>query len=429
MKIAIIGSGIAGLTCFHYLRPEHDLTVFEAGPWIGGHTNTVEVQLDGQQFAVDTGFIVLNDRTYPNFRRLLNGLGVATQPTPMSFSLQCERSGLEYRGADLNGLFAQRRNLFRPRFLRMLTDLLRFHAIAEKSLAGVGDELTVDGFFREHRFGDGFREDYFYPMASAIWSCPRETIGQFPIRFIVEFYRHHGLLGVRDRPQWHVVCGGSRRYVEAIVGEHAPRFRLRTPVRSVRRDADRVLVGTEAGEEAFDHVIFACHSDQALQILDAAATPLERELLGSFGWQRNLAILHTDASVLPRQRRAWAAWNYHLARGNQAAATLTYDMTLLQSLKTQRRICVSLNCPERVNRNSVLAEFDYHHPVFTVRRRAAQQRHSELLVANRSSFCGAWWGNGFHEDGVVSGLRVVRALSSRPQPEILAVGSAATVAV
>jgi uncharacterized protein len=426
MKIAIVGSGIAGLTCAHYLARTHALTVFEAGDHIGGHTHTHDLELDGRHYAIDTGFIVLNDRTYPNFRRLLTELAVATQPTTMSFSVSCQRTGLEYRGADLNGLFAQRRNLFRPRFLGLLTDLLRFNKIAESRLADAGDEITADQFFRQHRFGEAFREQYFFPMASAIWSCPRATIGQFPMRFIVGFYRHHGLLGVRDRPQWHVVCGGSKRYVEALVAPIRDCFRLGTPVTRVIRHADRVEVTAGGRTEPFDHVVLACHSDHALRLLGTGTTPLERELLGAFGWQENLAILHTDSSVLPRQRRAWAAWNYHLPAGERRAATLTYDMNQLQGITGPHRFCVSLNCPERIERSKVLREMVYHHPVFTVRRAEAQSRQDELIGPNRTSYCGAWWGNGFHEDGVVSALRVVdylrgkhplmKGLSEREEP-------------
>ncbi len=407
MKIAIVGSGIAGLTCAHYLAREHELTVFESGDHIGGHTHTHDIELDGRHYAIDTGFIVLNDRTYPNFRRLLDELGVATQPTTMSFSVSCQRTGLEYRGADLNGLFAQRRNLLRPRFLGLLADLMRFNKLAEHSLASAGDEVTAEQFFREHRFGEAFREQYFFPMASAIWSCPRATVGQFPMRFIVSFYRHHGLLGVRDRPQWHVVRGGSKRYVEALVEPIRDCFRLKMPVTRVIRHADSVEVTAGGRNERFDHLVLACPSDQALRILGDGATLLERELLGAFGWQENLAMLHTDVSVLPRQRRAWAAWNYHLAAGDQQYATLTYDMNLLQGIGSPNRFCVSLNCPERIDRRKVLREMVYHHPVFTVRRAGAQARHAELIGPNRTSFCGAWWGNGFHEDGVVSALRVV----------------------
>lgn len=423
MKIAIIGSGIAGLTCAHYLWRFHDLAIFEAGSHIGGHTHTHDIELDGRHYAIDSGFIVLNDRTYPNFRRMLEELGVATRPTSMGFSVTCSRTGLEYSGSGLNGLFAQRRNLLRPRFLTMLRDLFRFNQTAERLLDG-GDELTVDEFFCRHQFGAEFREFYFYPMASAIWSCPRETIGLFPVRFIVDFYRHHGLLGIRNRPQWHVIDGGSKRYVEALVRPFRERIRLNSPVLEVARTAEAVWLRTAAGWESFDHVVFACHSDQALRILGDGATGPEREILGAFGWQENLAILHTDSSVLPRSRRAWAAWNYHLGTGNGAAATLTYDMNCLQGIQSPHRFCVSLNCPERIDQRKILREMVYHHPVFTTRRAGAQGRHAELIGPNRTSYCGAWWRNGFHEDGVVSALRVVDRLVNqpvtRPQAEVVA---------
>ena len=411
MKIAIIGSGISGMAAAYYLSRQNDVTVFEANSYIGGHTNTIDVQHRGQVFSVDTGFIVFNDRTYPNFIRLLEELGIASQPTSMTFSVQCEATGLEYRGADLGGLFAQKRNCFRPSFYYLLSEMLRFNRRVEQLLEPLDPDISVAKFFARHQFGGSFRKQFFLPMASAIWSCPNSTVEQFPMRFIVDFYRHHGLLSVNDRPQWRVVQGGSQEYMRALVRQTDAKIHLNTPISRVFRDKELVSLTTKSGEsQRFDHVIFACHSDQALQILGNAATATEREILGAFPYERNVAILHTDRRLLPKCRRAWACWNYYLPRVESAKATVTYNMNLLQGLACEDTFCVSLNCEDRVDPAHVLRSIEYHHPVFTTSRRAMQQRHVELIGANRTSFAGAYWGNGFHEDGVVSALAVCQKL-------------------
>jgi predicted NAD/FAD-binding protein len=419
MKIAIIGSGISGLTAAHYLRQQHDVTLFEANDYIGGHTNTVEFELEGRDYAIDTGFIVFNDRTYPNFCRLLDELGVSSKPTSMTFSVSCEQSGLEYRGADLNGLFAQRRNLFSPRFLGLLSELLRFNRQAEQLLAAAPENQTVGEFFSQHRFGRQFIDKYFLPMASAIWSCPHSVVEGFPIRFIADFYRNHGLLSTRNRPQWRVINGGSQRYVEVLARPLSDSIRLKSPVVSVERTAEHVKIRTHRGSspEIFDHVIFACHSDQALLILNGSATPVEREVLSRFPYEKNLAVLHTDTKLLPRNRRAWACWNYHIPASEApeatAKATVTYNMNLLQGVVSPQTFCVSLNCGDRIDPRRVIRSIVYHHPVFTADRRENQRRHGELIGPNRTSFCGAYWGNGFHEDGVNSALAVCRYLDRK----------------
>lgn len=418
MKIAIIGAGISGLTSAYYLNPNHDVTVFEANSYIGGHTNTVDVELHGQRYAVDTGFIVFNDRTYPNFCKLLDELGVEAQDTPMSFSVSCENSGLEYRGADLNGLFAQRRNLFNLKYLRLLRDLLKFNKNSHPILSDENEEQTVGEFFAKNRYSEYFVEKYFLPMASAIWSCPHDTIRDFPIRFIVEFYRNHGLLSVNDRPQWKVIKGGSRQYIPHLTESFRDRIRLDSPVKSIRRNSDSgVEIESKAGREVFDHVIFACHSDQALRILGSAATESEKDILSRFPYEENIAILHTDEAILPRTRRAWACWNYHIHKEDSGKASVTYNMNILQGIKSPETFSVTLNCPERVNPNKVLRRITYHHPVFRAGRRKYQQRHPELIGPNRTSFCGAYWGNGFHEDGVASALAVCNFLNQPSQNE------------
>lgn len=416
MKIAIIGAGISGLTVAYRLGLAHDITLFEANDYLGGHTNTVEVDLDGERQVIDTGFIVFNDWTYPNFIKLLDELGVRSQPTSMSFSVRCDAANLEYNGSSLNGLFAQRRNLARPSFYRMLAGILRFNRDAPEWMLSqpATDETTVGEFLARHRYSREFAEHYLLPMGAAIWSCPVGTFENFPIRFIVEFYKNHGLLSVRNRPTWRVIEGGSRNYVAKMSERFRDRVRLSTPIEQVRRSANEVLIIPRSRPpESFDHVVFACHSDQALRML-AEPTATERDVLSEFPYGRNIAVLHTDRSVLPKRRRAWASWNYHLA-GRPAShassmATVTYQMNLLQHLRSKHVFNVTLNSEEQIASEKVLRRFEYHHPIFTVRRAVAQARHRELINVHRTSFCGAYWGNGFHEDGVVSALRVCEPL-------------------
>lgn len=422
MRIAIIGAGISGLTAAYRLSLTHEITLFEANDYPGGHTNTVDVELDGERQAIDTGFIVFNDRTYPNFIQLLEELGVRSQPTSMSFSVRCDAANLEYNGSSLNGLFAQRRNLLRPSFYRMLADIVRFNREAPGLALSrpETDETTVREFLVRQRYSREFAEHYLLPMGAAIWSCPIGTLENFPIRFIIEFYRNHGLLSIRNRPTWRVIEGGSRNYVAKMTERFSDRIRLSTAIEQVRRSAKDVIVIPRNGSpESYDHVIFACHSDQALRMLTDPMTT-ERDVLSEFPYERNIAVLHTDRSVLPKRRRAWASWNYHLAHRSSIsgpspgesgqAATVTYQMNLLQNLRSQQVFNVTLNSDEMIDSAKVLRRFEYHHPIFTVRRAAAQARHRELISVNRTSFCGAYWGNGFHEDGVVSALRVCEAL-------------------
>lgn len=428
MKIAIIGAGISGLVAAYKLHPSHDVTVFEAGDYIGGHTNTIEVDTDHGPLAIDTGFIVFNDRTYPNFIKLLDEIGVASQDTIMSFSVKCERTGLEYRGADLNGLFAQRRNLLNPRFYRLLMDLLKFFRLGEAMLgadADANESETVASFLSHNKFSPAFTEQYFLPMGAAIWSSSYQQFLNFPIRFIVEFYRNHGLLGVKNRPQWRVIKGGSKQYVEPLTEGWRDRIQLNAPVRKVTRSSlcsqdgpNSVLLSTEHDTQDFDHVVFACHSDQALRILNDA-TDTETEILTAFPYQKNVALLHTQADVLPKQRRAWASWNYFNPTDESDAATVTYNMNLLQSLDAEQTWCVTLNGENMIREENIVAAIDYAHPTFSVGRRSMQLRHNELCNANETSFCGAYWGNGFHEDGVSSALRVVESIESTSAQPVL----------
>jgi uncharacterized protein len=407
MRIAIVGGGISGLLAARLLSRRHDVTVFEAGHYAGGHTNTVDVEVGGERHAIDTGFIVFNHKTYPNFTRLLQQLNVPSQETEMSFSVACDRTGLEYNGTSVNTLFAQRRNLVNPGFHRMVLDILRFNREGAAQAASMNG-ATVGEFLGAHGYGARFRSHYLVPMGAAIWSCPPQTFEDFPIRFVMDFFGNHGMLQVQGRPVWRVIRGGSARYVDALTSTYADRIRLGTPVRGVRRRSDGVDVRTDAAVEPFDEVVMACHADQSLALLEDARLD-ERRLLRAFPYQSNVAVLHTDARVLPRRPRAWAAWNYRLPAVPSDDVTVTYNMNILQRLETEKVFCVSLNSDGGIAPESVLRRYVYHHPIYTSSRDWAQAAHHTVIRRDRTSFCGAYWGYGFHEDGVNSALAVCRA--------------------
>jgi len=403
VKIAIIGSGIAGNVAAYHLSREHDITVFEAGDHVGGHTHTHEIEHEGKRVAVDTGFIVCNDRTYPKFLALMAELGVELQPSEMSFSVQTA-TGLEYNGTTLNSLFAQRRNLVRPAFWRMIRDILRFNREAPRLLESPDDSQTLGEYLDAQGYSPQFVAHYILPMGAAIWSAGTDTLRAFPARFFVRFFHNHGMLTVDDRPQWLAVRGGSARYVEKLTASFRECIRLRTPVENVRRTPAGVFVKPARAEaERFDRVFFACHSDQALQLL-SDANPAERAVLGAIRYQRNEVLLHTDPRVLPRRPLAWAAWNYHLVDDASERVAVTYHMNMLQRLNTATPLLVSLNLSDRVDVRCVIRDMIYEHPVLTREAVAAQSRHAEIDGADRAYFCGAYWGFGFHEDGVVSAL-------------------------
>lgn len=406
MKIAIIGSGIAGNVAAYRLHRDHAVTVYEAAGHVGGHTHTHAIEIEGEQQEIDTGFIVFNDWTYPNFISLLDELGVETQPSAMSFSVRNEGSGLEYNGSTLNTLFAQRRNLLRPSFYRMIGEILRFNREAP-ALLEAGGEIALGEYLDEHGYSRGFIDNYLVPMGAAIWSTDPERMLAFPARFFVRFFHNHGMLSVDARPQWRAIRGGSARYVEKLAAPFRHRIRLNTPVESVSRTPHRVLVkARDAAPEAYDHVFFACHSDQALRLL-ADATPLERGVLGAIRYQRNEAVLHTDTALLPRARRAWAAWNYHVLPQQGTRVALTYNMNILQSLNSRHTFCVTLNRGDAVAPGKIIKRLVYEHPLYTPAGVAAQQRQRDINGVNRSFFCGAYWRYGFHEDGVVSALNAL----------------------
>ncbi len=414
MKIAIIGSGIAGLTSAYLLNRRHEVTLFEASDWIGGHTHTVDVRLDGRDYAIDTGFIVFNDWTYPNFIRLLEQLGVASRPTEMSFSVHDPDSGCEYNGNNLNSLFAQRRNLLSPSFLGMLRDILRFNREALRDLAEerIGGDITLGDYLARGRYGRRFIDHYIVPMGAAIWSMSLEDMLDFPLQFFVRFFKNHGLLSVNDRPQWRVIAGGSSAYVAPLTASFRERIRLNCPVWLVERDEDGVTLLSPAGRERFDKVVFACHSDQALALL-AAPSPAERQILGALRYADNDVVLHTDIRLLPQRPLAWASWNYRLGGPARQPAAVTYNMNILQGIEAAKTFCVSLNQTAAIDPAKILGRYNYAHPQYSLAGIAAQARWRELYGQQHTFYCGAYWANGFHEDGVVSALRVADAFGER----------------
>lgn len=407
-RIAIIGSGISGLTCAHLLARRHQVSVFEAGDRIGGHTATQVVCGDARDHAIDTGFIVFNDRTYPNFNRLLDQLGVGRQAAPMGFSVSSP-GGLEYSGTGFGGYFAQRRNLLNPAHYAMLRDILRFNrrAVEDYRAGRVDAGQTLGEYLHAGGYGQRFRRAYILPMVSAIWSAALEEAAAMPMLFFVRFFTHHGLLSLNDQPRWYTVPGGSASYLDPLTRRFRQRIHTRSPVESVRRTVDGVSVcGGAIGQQRFDRVVFACHSDQALALL-AEPSAVEQQVLSAMGYRDNRVVLHTDNRFLPDNRRAWASWNYQLPPEGQpnTRPTLTYYMNLLQAIDSSRDFCVTVNPTTPVDPARVLGEYNCSHPVFNHQSLAAQQRWAEIS-GNRTHFCGAYWGNGFHEDGVVSALRV-----------------------
>lgn len=409
MRIAVVGSGIAGLASAWLLSQAHEVVLFEAADYLGGHTHTHDVSVGGRQYAVDTGFIVHNPDHYPLLTRLLQALDVPTQPTTMSFSVHNGRSGLEYNATSLDALFCQRRNLLSLRFLGMVRDLFRFYRQAPALLDGEGPGPGLGDWLQANGYGAAFRDEHLVPMASALWSSPPRQILQFPARYLVQFMANHQMLQVSGRPQWRVVRGGSARYVDALRARWTVHERLSCPVLAVRRHGDRVSVDSAAGSEAFDQVVLACHSNQALALL-ADASDNEQAILGAIGYQPNEVVLHTDASVLPRRRKAWAAWNAFVPGDGDAPCTVSYCMNLLQGLDAPEPLVVTLNRSEAIDPARVLRRLAYQHPVYTPQSVAAQQRRAVIQGQNRTWFAGAYWGWGFHEDGMRSAVDVAAGL-------------------
>lgn len=413
-RIAIIGAGVSGLLCARLLATQHDVTLFEADAHLGGHARTVDFEAYGQTFAADVGFMVFNERTYPNFIRLLERLGVASQPSDMSFSVRVDQCGLEYQGSSLNGLFAQRRNLARPSFWRMLSEILRFNREASQSLGEElidAPEMTLGQFVWAGGYSREFLDHYLLPMTAAIWSAPPQAVELFPAAFLFRFFGNHGLIQLRDRPQWRTIVGGSRQYVAALSEalHECGTIRLNAPIAAVERSrGGGVVVHAVAGNaEAYDVAIIATHAPQALALL-ANPTPTERHVLGAFATQRNVAILHTDQAQLPRSQRAWASWNYRVHGDATRPATVTYDLNRLQRLGAPGPVCLTLNPDSPIASKAVIARLEFAHPLYSSAAVAAQRQWPLVHQQEAIAFCGAYWGNGFHEDGVNSALAVCR---------------------
>ena len=414
MRIAIVGAGVSGLVAAPLLHPEHEIVVYEANAYPGGHANTVHVQSDDGGVYVDTGFVVMNDRNYPHLTRLLDRLDVVRQPTHMSFSVKTAEGDFEYAGTP-RGLFCQPRNLVSPRFQRMILDLLRFNRemrqiLARGTQADSPSGESLEEFLARRRFSRAFVQRLIVPQVSAVWSVDPRQMSSFPVRFLAEFFANHGMLGFRDRPRWSTVVGGSARYVDALIAPFRERIRLHSPVRSITRHSDCVELAVggphdSSASELYDQVVIATHSNQALEMLGDPSAQ-EARVLGAFPYQRNEAVLHTDSTLLPRRRAARAAWNFHLLSEPKPLSTVTYYMNHLQRLRSERDFCVTLNRTEAIDPAKILRKLSYDHPVYTSQGVAAQSEHKTISgLAQRTHYCGAYWGWGFHEDGVLSALR------------------------
>ena len=410
MKIAIIGSGISGLTAAYLLQKDHDITVFEANDYIGGHTHTHEISQNNKMWRVDSGFIVYNEKTYPNFIKLLKELKVKVQKTTMGFSVKAPSQNLEYSGGSLNTFFAQRLNLFKPAFLIMLKDILRFNRLAAKELSKVDETTTILSFLEKHKFSKPFVENYIIPMGAAIWSTAANKTTEMPAAFYIRFFKNHGLLQIFNRPQWFVIKGGSKSYVQKIIEGFQEKILLSNPVIKVERNPSEVKIycEKEADPLFFDKVVFATHSDQALALLKDPSND-EKSVLEALPYQKNTAIVHTDVTLMPKIKKTWSSWNYLLSGDQNRPVTLTYNMNILQSLDAKPDFLVTLNSLNEINPSKIIKKIDYSHPLFTVNGVHAQKKKNQISGQNNTYYCGAYWGNGFHEDGVNSALDVCKA--------------------
>ncbi|MBU2925879.1 FAD-dependent oxidoreductase [Colwellia sp. 1_MG-2023] len=408
--IAIIGSGISGLTAAYLLSKKNHVTVFEKNDRIGGHTATVDIEKNGQSFAIDTGFIVFNDKTYPNFLALLSEIGIGKQATQMSFSVHNCQTGMEYNGHNLNTLFAQRRNLFRPKFWGLVTEILRFNKQCKAIFDSQSyqDGMTLGQFLTENNFSDFFAEHYILPMGAAIWSSSLSQMEDFEFRFFVQFFHNHGLLNIADRPQWYVIPKGSRSYLKPLCQPFENNIKLNADISGISRSDNKVhLHFNQNPSESFDDVVVACHSDEALALLNDA-TEDETAILSAMPYSENSVILHTDKTLLPKREKAWASWNYQLSQDRSKAASVTYNMNILQGIESENTFCVTLNQKEDIDPNLILREFTYHHPIFSSESIQAQQQRDKICGINQTHFAGAYWHSGFHEDGVRSAIEVAK---------------------
>ena len=412
MRIAIIGSGISGLTAAYLLNHDHEITLYEANDHIGGHTHTHDIEIEGKIWAVDSGFIVYNERTYPNFIRILDELGVERKPTRMGFSVKSVSNDLEYAGHSLDGLFSQRRNLIRPSFWRMIKSILRFKKESEEQLNELPLDMTIGSFLEKNHYPSEFIEHFIIPMGAAIWSTMPNMMTEIPAVFFIRFFQNHGILAIKDKPTWWVIDGGSKNYVKKMTAGFIDRIMVSTPVKRVKRnDSIEIIAGSPQHMTRFDAVVFACHSDQALALL-ADPSYAENEILRAITYQKNDVLLHTDHSVLPTRRKAWSSWNYQLDSDPERPVALTYNMNILQGLESSVTFCVTLNDPEAVSPDRIIKEITYHHPLITVESISAQKRKNEISGVNNTYYCGAYWHNGFHEDGVVSAMDACELLAT-----------------
>ena len=412
MRIAIIGSGISGLTAAYLLNHDHEITLYEANDHIGGHTHTHDIEIEGKIWAVDSGFIVYNERTYPNFIRILDELGVERKPTRMGFSVKSVSNNLEYAGHSLDGLFSQRRNLIRPSFWRMIKSILRFKKESEEQLNELPLDMTIGSFLEKNHYPSEFIEHFIIPMGAAIWSTMPNMMTEIPAVFFIRFFQNHGILAIKDKPTWWVINGGSKNYVKKMTAGFTDRIMVSTPVKRVKRnDSIEIIAGSPQHMTRFDAVVFACHSDQALALL-ADPSYAENEILRAITYQKNDVLLHTDHSVLPTRRKAWSSWNYQLDSDPERPVALTYNMNILQGLESSVTFCVTLNDPQAVSPDRIIKEITYHHPLITVESISAQKRKNEISGVNNTYYCGAYWHNGFHEDGVVSAMDACELLAA-----------------
>ncbi|MGB0936111.1 MAG: NAD(P)/FAD-dependent oxidoreductase [Colwellia sp.] len=409
-RIAIIGSGVSGLTAAYLLSKKHDVTVFEKNDRVGGHTATVDIEQNGEKLAIDTGFIVFNDKTYPNFLALLSEIGISKQATEMSFSVHNCQTGLEYNGHNLNTLFAQRRNIFKPTFWRLIKEIIKFNKLCKTIFAkqDYQEGQTLGKFLTENKFSDFFAEHYILPMGAAIWSSSLSQMENFDLRFFIQFFHHHGLLNIADRPQWYVIPKGSRSYLAPLCQPFKEQIKLNANITGITREDGLVNIHfRDEPSETFDEVVIACHSDEALALISDASAD-EKSVLSSMPYSENNVILHTDEKLLPHRKNAWASWNYQLSADRDKAASVTYNMNILQGLKSDTTFCVTLNQKSDIEPSKILQEFTYHHPIFSEKSIKAQKQRQLICGLNNTHFAGAYWYSGFHEDGVRSAVDVAK---------------------